>query len=334
MNRFLVAATWVALSSACGPADPPEPTRFRVVLEDLPAALFAVAGAHADDVWVVGANWDGEGPAALHYDGTAWQRHATGLQEGDLHWVHTVDGVAYFGGTGGRILRRDGDEFVPMQTPGTADVWGIWGAAPDDLWAVGGAPSGGQGFVWRSTGADWEAAELPSEATGASAWYKVWGAAADDVWFCGTDGALMRWDGATFTFLDSGTTRPLLTIAGNEDGSVVTAVGGQFSATVLETTGGDWVDVTPGPDAPLQAFGVHHRGDRAYAVGMQGVVMRREQDGWVVDDTADPIREALHAVWIDPDGGVWGVGGRISAPPLIDGTLVYHGAAPPPPTVP
>ena len=36
--------------------------------------------------------------------------------------------------------------------------------------------------------------------------------------------------------------------------------------------------------------------------------------------------QALHAVWRDPTGGVWSVGGDILGAPTRDGIAVYYGA--------
>ena len=331
--RRLSFLALVALA-ACGPEEPPEPkpeAEWHVVTETLPGALFAVAGTAADDVWVVGADQGGgAGPTALHWDGAAWQRHETGLDAGDLYWVHTFDGgPTFLAGSKGRVLRYADGAFEVMTTPSEQDVWGLWGSSPDDLWAVGGNANGGEtGFIWRYQAGEWTVVDL-SSAPATTAWFKTWGTGASNVYFCGAGGAMAYWDGTALTPVESGTTRTLLTVHGRDDGSVVTAVGGQFSATLVESTGGDFEDVTPGEDPPLQTFGVHHRGDVARAVGMQGLALVREGDAWAVDEMHPVIRADLHGVWIDPNGNVWAAGGRIVAPPLIDGTLVYHGVTAP-----
>src|SRR5690348_4618568 len=67
-----------------------KPTKrpFKIVLEHLDGALMSVTGTADDDVWAVGANTqDAKGALVLHYDGSSWQRLATGV-EANLWWAH------------------------------------------------------------------------------------------------------------------------------------------------------------------------------------------------------------------------------------------------------
>jgi hypothetical protein len=62
--------------------------------------------------------------------------------------------------------------------------------------------------------------------------------------------------------------------------------------------------------------------DGGYAVGFDGSVFTRENGGWVEEATGLDVFETLHAVWADPDGGVWAVGGQLSNYPLNRGVLI------------
>ncbi len=183
------------LAAGCNPtADPvPEWTR---VHDGLDWALLSVAGTAEDDVWTVGHGPSGSAPAVLHWDGDLWSTHDPGVVDVDLWWVHVLDsGELFAGGTDGTILRREaGGTWSEMETPlDTPTVFGIWGLATDDLWAVGGEPGGSDGaFIWRWDGSTWSDA-TPEDPT-PGAWWKPWGSAAGDVWFCGTDGAVAHWD--------------------------------------------------------------------------------------------------------------------------------------------
>jgi hypothetical protein len=334
-------ATAAAVAAACGCAgddegggSSAEASHWHALAQDLDGALFSVAGTAANDVWVAGADrGDGRGPTALHWDGASWESMDVGMEEGDLLWVHVFDSDdVYFAGSHGAVLHWDGSGFEAMETPGELFVWGVWGSSPDDLWAVGGETAGSTGFIWRNQGDGWQEVELPDGFPRPGAWFKAWGTAADDVWFCGMDGALVHYDGSDFEEVDAATNRTLLTIHGRPDGSLVTAVGGQFSATLVASReGADWEDVTPDGDAPLQTFGVYHRDDVAYAVGMQTLVLRAEGEGpWQDVDHQLDVYGDLHGVWIDPDGGVWAAGGLVVSPPYLLGTLMYRGDDPPP----
>ena len=331
---MVLALALVALWTTCCGTEETDQDKgsWHVVLAELSGALFSVSGTSAADVWVVGADQGGgAGPTALHYDGATWTKHDTGLPDGDLLWAHPfADGTVFFAGAQGRILRRKGGAFAQLATPGSQYVWGVWGTSPDDMWAVGGQANGGQGFIWRYQGEQWKVVTLGKDLPAPAAWFKVWGRAADDVWFCGMGGAILHFDGVGFAAVDSGTTRNLLTLHGRADGSLITAVGGAFSGTLVATSAGaPWQDVTPAGDPPWQTIGVYHRGQTAYAVGMQGTVLRHDGVGWIAEAHGLPFYEDLHGVWIDPAGGVWAAGGQVVAPPFTDGALIYKGSSPP-----
>ncbi|HEX6275022.1 MAG TPA: hypothetical protein VFZ53_18395, partial [Polyangiaceae bacterium] len=144
------AALLLLLLPGCGgdDADTDAEPRWSVVAEALPGALFSVTGTADDDVWVVGADrGDDAGPSIAHFDGSNWEIHDSGLRAGDLFWVHAFeDGPVYTAGTNGALLRYDGDAFETVPTPAERDVWGVWGADPNDVWAVGGDANAGTGF--------------------------------------------------------------------------------------------------------------------------------------------------------------------------------------------
>ena len=149
--------------------------------ESRPEALLSVSGRSRSDVWAVGAD-RGRGPAVLHYDGTAWTELSTG-QRGDLWWVHAFEnGPVLLAGGNATILRYEDGVFTRMRTPGLArhTVYGLWGASPDDVYAVG-SVSGQSGFIWHYDGTQWSEValpygELPRTADGdIPGFFKVWG---------------------------------------------------------------------------------------------------------------------------------------------------------------
>lgn len=329
-RRFLsVAALFASVLVGCGPdsgtTPPPSGPAWSQLFSELPGALISVWGTDAKNVWTVGGDaGDGDGPMTLHFDGSRWTRHLTGKQ-GDLWWVHGFEGGPLFmGGENGQILRYEGGTFEAMETPAQAGtIFGIWGAKPDDVWAVGGAgstPTGG--FLWHYDGSKWEASPLaPSDLDATATVFKAWGTAADDVWFVGTGGLILHFDGKAIAKVDSPVDATLFTASG-ANGRVV-AVGAD--GVILESTGDAWTNVAP--DNARQMNGVAARGDDAFAVGVYGGVMRRESGGWRDVDTGLSFQDDYHGVWLDPDGGAWCVGGQIAAYPLVEGTVAYFGTA-------
>lgn len=318
-------------SGADAGSDAGEPVApWQLVLEGLDGALMTVAGTSASDVWVAGADTrDGKGALVLHYDGAAWRRVPAGV-EADLWWIHTfAEDDVFVGGAKGTIVRWDGEQFTRMETPGDSTVYGIWGASADDVFAVGGDPDVSPGFVWHFDGNAWEdwTDRLPGAVQGPPI-FKAWGRSADDVWMVGVGGVAVHWDGEEFSAGDSGTERLLFTLHGVADGQpAFVAVGGYGDAVIAEHDGNGtaWHTATTEPDLP-QMFGVFMRGENdGYAVGMDGSVARRGAAAWELLDTGIELFNPFHSVWVDPDGGVWAVGGDVLNPVPSDGMLLHDG---------
>lgn len=288
--------------------------------ENLSGALLSVWGRAADDVFVVGAD-PGAGPMAFHLTGGAWQPVA-GLTPGDLWWVSGDEERVWMAGAGGRVFRggADGSGLEAWVLDDTVTFYGIWGPGDGTAWAVGGNPDvpADAARIFHFDGAAWEEATLPPEAAAEFALYKVWGAAADDVWAVGAGGVAVHWDGSAWSLVQTLTLVNLFTI---HDGY---AVGGDVAGTILRSEGGGttWTDESPA--YALQITGVSG-GAEPVAVGAQGSVWFRGESGWEGDPREKPTYQDLHAVWRDPDGGIWCVGGHISSLPLIQGALLYSG---------
>jgi hypothetical protein len=321
MTRLAVLGTWCLL--ACGgDADP----TFSVVAEGQPSSLLSVWGTTGSDVWVVGGDPRNEtGPIALHYDGSAWTKHDTGLRNVDLWWVYGfAGGPVFMSGSNGKIIKFENGTFETMPTPGTLIVFGMWGAAPNDVWAVGGNFSGG-GFAWHYDGTAWtEQAGVPAELKASGTLFKVGGRASNDVWMVGTTGNAIRWNGTALEPITLPTDASLLSVSGNSKRFV--AAGGNFDGVLFETTdGATWKSVLPQGGPVLT--GIIASEDAAYAVGSAGTILKRGGDGaWGVDGDRQ-TNQNLHATWIDTDGGVWAVGGQFDTPPMRAGVLLHKGEA-------
>jgi len=317
-------------TTACG-EDPPASgadagpvSSWQLVQRELPGALLSVWGASSTDVWIVGADArDGTGPIVLHYEGGAFERLQTGQTQGDLWWVFGFSGgPVYMGGAGGVILRYEGGTFTKMTTPTTDTVFGIWGSAPDDVWAVGGTVDS-NGFAWRLQGDAWvEGPSFPVDVSGAAIW-KIFGTSKSDAWLVGSSGMSFHWDGAALTVGQTGVGSSLFTVHANARRYV--AVGGLATGIIVENEGSGWA-AAPGDAAPYGVTGVSLAADdRGVAVGQYGSVYLRDADGWHAEETGFSIQEDLHGALWDSAGEIWAVGGRTASYPLVEGVLLHKG---------
>lgn len=309
----------------------------QLVFQNLRTSLMSVSGTSADDVYAVGGDLGaGDGPNVLHFDGERWRRMPTGIAAGDLWWisVNPVDGRFLVAGAPGLIARFDPETggFEQFETPGDENLFGVWAADATTAFAVGGdlGNLNGGGVIWRYDGESWSVEDTGElGAAGLPLLYKVWGRSADDVYVVGRAGTLLHYDGSSWSRLPAGTSRTLLTIHGA--GSRVCAVGGIGDGVVVEKNNGGFSDRTPAGAVQLSGVYMEPDGSGA-AVGRDGTLLLRDPAGWTATPIEfDTLRE-WHGVWIDPDGGVWTVGGDLSAD-LDEGIVGYYGLRTIPDTV-
>lgn len=328
---ILLLMPWLA---ACDDDEEPDQeadvgVSWGVVTESPEAALLAVHGTSPDNVWMVGAD-DGEGPVALNWDGTAWTRHATGVR-GDLWWVHAFpDGPVFMSGSDAHVVRYQDGVFERLATPGLGKftIFGLWGAASNDLYAVG-AIGGRNGFIWHYDGTVWTDLPLPADLprndkNDVPSFFKVWGSDAENVWIVGGGGVVLHGNANDgFRSVMSGASELLFTVHGLGDRVVV--VGGGSNGVLLEAGGESVVDISPAGAPLLQGICVGHDGT-TWAVGARGAVYRAPDEATAftrVDTNLGLEVQSLHAVWVDPEGGVWAVGGNVLSGPLNGGVGIY-----------
>ena len=297
--------------------------RWQLAASGEPAALLSVWGTSTSDVWVAGGRGELMGaPAILHLDGTTWSRVDSGQHGLDLWWVFGFDGGdVFFTGSGGTILRYRNAAFERMTTPRSGIIFGLWGAAPDDLWAVGSGDDG-HGIVWRYDGTTWHDVDMPPALPNLV--LKVHGQRADDVWISCAGGVTLHWDGAALTRMPTGITSSLFSIVTTPD--VVIAVGGYTGqGQIVEYSTAGWT--TQPALIPVAWRGAAAGADQVFAVGESGAVGQRTAAGWSLLDRPR-TQDNFHAAWVDPEGGLWGVGGLFDTVPLTsEGFLAYYGVA-------
>ena len=324
MKRLSLVTLLAAALVACQ-----EPRTWQVVASGLDETLTSVAGSSPSDVWAVGADVGaGAGPLVLHFDGTTWSRSDPGTR-GNLWWAHAFSGgTALFGGSRGTIVEWTGSTFRRHVTPGLArqTVFGVWGATPDNVWAVGSGTSGRRGFLWHYDGASWSDVPLPPDVPVTEGetpgLFKVWGASADDVWAVGGEGLVLHKGPAGWERRDVGRTDTFFTVHGQ--GRRVFISGGGRSAALLEYDGSTWHDVSPASVGLVQGVSADlARGpEAAFASGENGALFQRSLAGWERVETGVSLElESLHAVWVDASGGVWAAGGNVLTS-LRNGALV------------
>jgi hypothetical protein len=210
------------------------------MVEDTDTWYLSVHGVAPDDLWAVGGT-PTEG-RIRRWDGAKWRDVDPGFDVPLLNWVYAFDADrVVIAGNAGTVLTWDGATFTKQQTPTEQDLWGIWGASPDDVWAVGGkGTKDGDQTVLRFDGAAWTQVTLPDmQRPKVFAFYKVWGSAADDVYIVGRNGAVLHWDGAALTELHVGASQDLISVWGTGKDHVV-IVGGRSSGVVVRWDGVEW----------------------------------------------------------------------------------------------
>lgn len=287
-------------------------------------ALLSVWGPAPDDVYAVGGQITGVDASfgrLYHFDGATWT--AQPLPDGTpmLHWTFGTGGDLWAVGRDGASLRREGDVWVPHATGVAEILWGIWGAAPDDLWTVGGDGVDDDPVLVHWDGAAWTVATLPDtgDSTGL---FKIWGSGPADITAVGDRGLALHYDGVAWTVQPTDDLADLISVWGRGPGDQLSA-GGRANGRLARWDGAAWTGLTlniPG----LSGVWMDPDG-LATVVGMQG------QIGRVAPGTLDfapedsPTIQLLHAVFGFPGGPRFAVGGSLAGQPPYVGVIVQSG---------
>jgi hypothetical protein len=331
IGAFLGATLFgfTACAPPLGAGGDDDPFAGQLVFSGLRSAILSVSGKSAGEVYAVGADLgDGNGPNFLAFDGQRWRRLSTGVEAGHLWWISVlpIDGSYYLAGDPGLILRFDPETatFERHDTPGAQAMFGVWGTAADDLWAVGGDVNDLSfgGVIWHYDGADWTSVDLSAvNPEGLPPLYKVWGRGASEIFVVGSRCTALRFDGHDWTKLNCDSTESLFTVHGNQES--VFASGGTASGMIAEFTDMGLESELPAGLPKLNGVFVPASG-RAVAVGNLATIVTRSPLGWVRLETRLQTTRDFHAVWVDPEGGAWAVGGNLTTD-LNDGIIAYFG---------
>lgn len=277
-------------------------------------SLSGVWGSGPDDVFMVGG--DGDAAAIFHWDGADWSAMdapdgaplmvwAYGFGADDV-WAVGLDGVA---------LRYDGATWTAVDTGLTDDIWGVFGHAPDDLWIVGGDPTGDAPITAHWDGQAFTPVELAAEENDrqAVALFKVWGI--DDLLFAvGQSGLIVRWDGEAWKQESAGAKadQDFVSLWGTSADHIV-AVGGRGNARISVYDGEGWETTAPSGYGGLNAVFMGEP-DEAVIGGIYGYVGRFDATTGELTDEVAPTGLDVHAMWGDGAGRHYAVGGTFTDP--------------------
>jgi hypothetical protein len=95
-------------------------------------------------------------------------------------------------------------------------------------------------------------------------------------------------------------------------------------ASVIEASGGTVSDVTPPDTKQLNGVWVERDGT-VLAVGDEGTVLERRGSVWKTPAAVPDFLDDYQAVYVDPAGGVWAVGGALVVDPPREGVVLHYG---------
>jgi len=297
---------------ACGPSDHGGGDWEQAFDASSTGWLLNVWGPSADDLYAAGGN-----PArglVMHYDGTSWTELTLGVDVPLLNWSHGFgqDDITVVGNAG-TVLHYDGSSWTQQTTPTDQDLWGVWGASPNDLWAVGGKGlMDGQATLLHFDGSTWEPATIPAlTRPRVYAFYKVWGSSAHDVWAVGQRGGALHYDGMSWSEVGIGTSEDLVSVWGTGPDRVA-IVGGRSNGMIATYDGTSWNATMLTPLAGLN--GVWMRSpDTVHVVGLDGTTAVVDFDSHDYEEILPDTTETLHSIFGDESGTITAVGGNLES---------------------
>lgn len=274
-------------------------------------ALSAVWGASPNRVYVVGGR--GEQAEVFRFDGQRW--HAEAIPDvPNLVWIYGFeDGRLIAVGVGGGVIIHDGVTWSALDSGTSADLWGVWGRSPNDVWIVGGTIGSGEPVLLHYDGSGFTSWPIPENDRQSGALFKVWGIGSS-LFAVGQRGLIIEFDGDAWFQVPAGSAADddFVALWGTAEDRIV-AVGGRGSGRVSTWDGLQWsttqLSGIPGLNAVTMVDA-----DTAIVGGFNGYTATFDFDSRTLTPEMTPTRLAVHGAWSDGAGSVYSVGGRFSAP--------------------
>ncbi len=309
LSPAITAAAALALSACSGPSqsgwepafDASEIGWFLNTWGPAPDNLYAVGGTPDKGVM-------------MHYDGSQWTEVDLGVDVPLLDWCYGFgpDDITAVG-FGGTVIHWDGQSWTQQATTTDQDLWGVWGASPDSLWAVGGkGRAAGQATLLHYDGQSWQPVTLPDLVRpNVYALFKVWGTSADNVYTVGQRGAVLHYDGQAWNEELVGASDDLISLWGTGPDDIV-AVGGRARAVVSRWDGSSWHTDSIGELAGLNGVWTDTPG-RAFAVGAVGTLIELDTQTLEYDRTYADTDLDFHSIFSADGRHLVAVGGNLLA---------------------
>ncbi|MCB9566493.1 MAG: hypothetical protein H6710_04645 [Myxococcales bacterium] len=327
IHRSLLALSVVLVAPGCTGDEPQWPESWERSLEvgAEVGAFLSVWGPSPDEVYAVGGN--PEAGVIYRFDGASWTPEALAETPPLLNWIDGQSGDVWVVGNGGVALRQTASGWERLDTGIDTPLWGVWGAAPDDVWAVGGQVGAGADapVLAHFDGAAWTEVAIPTLDRPSEALFKVWGTSRDHVFAVGRAGVILHYDGDTWAQQPSGVTKDLISLWGTGPDEIV-AVGGRSNGVVARWDGAAWTPEVIGESAGLNGVWVDGRG-RAWVCGVNGVT------GLVAAGASTFTPKivttlVLHGAYGFDQGPHFAVGGSLDRNPPYQGVIMLRGDTP------
>lgn len=300
--KTIVTACLAAVLAGCGSDEQPSqaPTWGPAFDAVSFGWILSVWGPSSDELYAVGGEPDRG--RIRRFDGQAWTDVELEFEVPLLNWAYGFGpNDAFVVGSRGTVLRYDGT-WTRTASVTDQDLWGVWGASADDIWAVGGSVFGGQPTILRYDGTAWSKMAFPTLSKArVNAFFKVWGTGPDNVYVVGQRGVVLHYDGVELRELLVGTTRDLISLWGTGPDRIVIA-GGRANGEIVTFDGTEWRNIVVAPNPGLNGIWMR-RPDVAHLVGVNGTVLRLDFDsGEVTNESPREVTTDFHAVYGAPDG--------------------------------
>ena len=239
IRAIAIASVLVAATACSSTRAAPQVDHWSIVEGNLDRVPLCAWGASASDIWMAGGGLASDSRALLLHDDGRTLTEVPVPATSTIWWIHGTGSTDVWAvGERGLILHWDGSAWSSSSmSPSAANLYGVWAAAVDDVWAVGGSPigSGPNDVLLHYDGMGWTEVS-PPRALGAT-YFKVWGLSSRDVHVVGSAGLALHYDGTNWSEVPTGASATLVTVHGGSSG--VFAVGGP-PPTILRWEAAGW----------------------------------------------------------------------------------------------